>query len=151
MFPMTLTIHNQTQLAAIMAALSTPEAPFPTVSTTAVTAEEKEAVAQVGKQTKASAKTETPADTKPTATAKKADVQDKPTTEESSTTQHATASGAAPADEELTYEAVGQAITEAVKADRAHVVATLKKYGATKGPELKRADWAAFLRDLKGA
>lgn len=152
MFPMTVTIHNSTQLAALMAAMSQPETALTHQERAAVTATEKEAVANLGKSSKAAAKTEAAASTKPTATEQKADAQDKRTTEASPTTPPAAAPAASPATQsELTYEVVGKAITEGVKTNRQHVVDVLKKFGATKGPELKQEQWADFLAELQGA
>lgn len=48
----------------------------------------------------------------------------------------------------IEYAQVAQAIIETFKVDRAKVVATLGKFGAKKGPELKPADYAAFLAEL---
>jgi len=48
----------------------------------------------------------------------------------------------------IEYAQVAQAIIDAFKVDRAKVVATLGKFGAKKGPELKPADYAAFLAEL---
>lgn len=48
----------------------------------------------------------------------------------------------------IEYAQVAQAIIETFKVDRAKVVATLGKFGAKKGPELKVADYAAFLAEL---
>ncbi|NDG42496.1 MAG: hypothetical protein EBY28_24880 [Betaproteobacteria bacterium] len=48
----------------------------------------------------------------------------------------------------IEYAQVAQAIIDAFKADRAKVIAALGKFGAKKGPELKPADYAAFLEEL---
>ena len=48
----------------------------------------------------------------------------------------------------IEYAQVAQAIIDAFKVDRAKVVATLGKFGAKKGPELKPADYVAFLAEL---
>jgi hypothetical protein len=48
----------------------------------------------------------------------------------------------------IEYAQVAQAIIDTFKVDRAKVVATLGKFGAKKGPELKPADYAAFLAEL---
>ena len=48
----------------------------------------------------------------------------------------------------IEYAQVAQAIIDAFKADRAKVIAALGKFGAKKGPELKPADYAAFLVEL---
>lgn len=46
------------------------------------------------------------------------------------------------------YAQVAQAIIDTFKVDRANVIATLGKFGAKKGPELKKEDYAAFLAEL---
>ena len=48
----------------------------------------------------------------------------------------------------IEYAQVAQAIIDSFKADRAKVIAALGKFGAKKGPELKPADYAAFLAEL---
>lgn len=48
----------------------------------------------------------------------------------------------------IEYAQVGKAITDMVKNNRDHAVATLAKFGAKKGTELKPADYAAFLKEL---
>jgi len=48
----------------------------------------------------------------------------------------------------IEYAQVAQAIIDTFKVDRAKVVATLGKFGAKKGPELKKEDYAAFLAEL---
>ena len=45
-------------------------------------------------------------------------------------------------------EGIGKAITEKVKTNRDHVVATLNKFGAKKGTELKAEQYAEFLEAL---
>ena len=57
-----------------------------------------------------------------------------------------TAAPASPAAEPVTYEKSGLAvkINEAVKKDKAAVVALLAEFGATKGPMLKPEQFAAF-------
>ena len=48
----------------------------------------------------------------------------------------------------IEYAQVAQAIIDSFKVDRTKVIATLGKFGAKKGPELKPADYAAFLAEL---
>jgi len=48
----------------------------------------------------------------------------------------------------IEYAQVAQAIIDSFKVDRAKVIAALGKFGAKKGPELKPADYAAFLAEL---
>jgi hypothetical protein len=43
---------------------------------------------------------------------------------------------------------VAKAITDVFKVDRAKVIEVLAKFGAAKGPQLKPADYAAFLKEL---
>jgi hypothetical protein len=49
---------------------------------------------------------------------------------------------------EVTYDMVAKAITDTFPKDRAKVLAALAKFGAAKGPQLKPADYAAFLAEL---
>lgn len=49
---------------------------------------------------------------------------------------------------EVTYDMVANAITNTFPKDRAKVLAALAKFGAAKGPQLKPADYAAFLAEL---
>lgn len=55
---------------------------------------------------------------------------------------------AASPSEEVSYVTVAKAITDTFQKDRAKVIAALAKFGATKGPQLKAADYAAFLEEL---
>jgi hypothetical protein len=48
----------------------------------------------------------------------------------------------------IEYAAVAKAITDVFKVNRAKVIEVLAKFGAAKGPQLKPADYAAFLREL---
>jgi hypothetical protein len=48
----------------------------------------------------------------------------------------------------ISYDMVAKAITDTFPKDRAKVVAALAKFGAAKGPQLKPADYAAFLAEL---
>jgi hypothetical protein len=49
---------------------------------------------------------------------------------------------------EVTYDTVAKAITDTFTKDRAKVFAALAKFNAKKGPELKPADYPAFLAEL---
>ena len=49
---------------------------------------------------------------------------------------------------EVTYDMVAKAITDTFPKDRAKVLAALAKFGAAKGPQLKPADYPAFLAEL---
>ena len=49
---------------------------------------------------------------------------------------------------ELTYEQVSAAINAKVKVSREAVVAALAKFGAKKGTELKKEQWANFIKEL---
>ena len=46
------------------------------------------------------------------------------------------------------YADVAAAITAVFKTDRARVMQALANFGAAKGPQLKPADYAAFLKEL---
>ena len=48
----------------------------------------------------------------------------------------------------ISYDMVAKAITDTFPKDRAKVLAALAKFGAAKGPQLKPADYAAFLEEL---
>jgi hypothetical protein len=85
---------------------------------------------------------EKPAAKKPAATP--AVVEQVATTEPIAEATTATASPS----EITSYEAVGAAITQAVKTRREDVVAALAKFGAKKGTELKAEQYADFLKAL---
>ena len=55
---------------------------------------------------------------------------------------------AAESPSEITYDQVSKAITEKVKTNRDHVVATLSAFGVKKGTELKAEQYAEFLEAL---
>ena len=48
----------------------------------------------------------------------------------------------------IEYAQVAKAITDVFKVNRAKVIEVLAKFGAAKGPQLKPADYAAFLKEL---
>lgn len=48
----------------------------------------------------------------------------------------------------ISYDMVAKAITDTWTKDRAKVLAALAKFGAAKGPQLKPADYSAFLAEL---
>lgn len=52
------------------------------------------------------------------------------------------------ATEPVTYKQVSAAIVDGVKRDRQRVLDTLKRFGVTKGPELKPEQYAAFIAAL---
>lgn len=54
----------------------------------------------------------------------------------------------APPSDAIEYAAVAKAITDVFKVDRLKVIEVLAKFGAAKGPQLKPADYAAFLKEL---
>lgn len=53
-----------------------------------------------------------------------------------------------PAAPTIDYAQVANAITTVFKTDRAKVINALAKFGAAKGPQLKVADYAEFLKEL---
>ena len=153
MFPMTLTIHNPGQLNAIMALLAaTPVPQEPSTAELVQIAQargaeiKKDAVAPEGKSAQSD---KAPAPSSPTATAEtEPDAQKQSTKQpepQSSTAADATASSAT---EPVTYDQVAKAITEAAKANREKVIATLGKFGAKRGTELKAEQFADFLAAL---
>lgn len=48
----------------------------------------------------------------------------------------------------IDYAQVAKAITDTFKVDRAKTIEALAKFGAAKGPQLKKEDYAAFLKEL---
>ena len=54
----------------------------------------------------------------------------------------------APPSDVIEYAQVAKAITDVFKVDRAKVIEALAKFDAAKGPQLKPADYAAFLKEL---
>lgn len=131
MFPMTLTVHNQAQLSAIMALFAAGETP--------VADPKPEAAAGKPKAEKTAAKTEPAAGTERTAEAANtaADAPEK----------KAEASAKAPS-----YDDVKKAILEVSKTKgREAAIALLGKHGAKTGPELKPEKFAPFLADAKAA
>jgi len=78
----------------------------------------------------------------PTATAKAESGATTATTDSPETTfTQATTAG-------ISYDMVAKAITDTFPKDRAKVLAALAKFGAAKGPQLKPADYPAFLAEL---
>ena len=59
-----------------------------------------------------------------------------------------TATETTKATEALSYDVVSKAITDKVKSNRDHVVATLAKFGVKKGTELKAEQYSEFLAAL---
>jgi hypothetical protein len=166
MFPITFTVHNQAQLSAVLMALAPVDslaaqhaqetaaaATFPDKDQpvwphpTRVTPET--AAAPAGKPSSTTAKPETrPALSSPTAEAAVAAAPAQstaPAAPQPDTVPAATVSSAA---ESVTYDQVARAITASVKVNREHTIDTLAKFGARKGPELKPAQYAAFLAAL---
>ncbi|NDI18082.1 MAG: hypothetical protein EBY83_09010, partial [Verrucomicrobia bacterium] len=70
------------------------------------------------------------------------------TSESGATTATLTADAPVMVPSEVTYDMVAKAITDTFPKDRAKVLAALAKFGAAKGPQLKPADYAAFLAEL---
>lgn len=66
----------------------------------------------------------------------------------STTSATTPASGTPEVTPTIEYAAVAKAITDVFKVNRAKVIEVLAKFGAAKGPQLKPADYAAFLREL---
>ena len=80
--------------------------------------------------------------------ADKAEAPPTPKPEEPTTTHSPESSSEATVPSEVTYDMVAKAITDTFTKDRAKVLAALAKFGAAKGPQLKPADYAAFLAEL---
>ena len=66
----------------------------------------------------------------------------------STTSATTPASGTPEVTPTIEYAQVAKAITDVFKVDRAKVIEVLAKFGAAKGPQLKPADYAAFLKEL---
>lgn len=170
MFPIMMTIHNPAQLNAVMAALSlaaepttqdltqiakdrTPKAeeqpvwPHPTKATP------ETAAAPAPKPQRTSAKPEaaSSAPSSPIAEAAAAAAPAQSTAQPAPQRATAAPAAASSAAEPVTYDQVARAISAAVRVSREHVVATLKQFGAAKGPELKPAQYAEFLAELTQA
>lgn len=154
MFPMSITLHNPAQLNAVLAALNLGTAPAAEPSTAELvqiaTARKEAAAAQVEKPT--TAKTDKAhAPGQRTAEAVVADAPAKTADAQASSTAasaEAKPQASTAATEPIAYATVAEAITEMVKKNRDHVVATLAKFGAKKGPEVKAEDYPAFMAAL---
>ena len=154
MFPITVTIHNPQQLAAVLAAMGEPLAAKPETPSPRPPATNDAALApkepKPGKSTAAATAAASPAPGQPTAAAAAA-------TDAPEKTADAPAPTAAPAEAESSastaaapsVEAVARAITSAVKVNRQKVIDLLAKFNATKGSELKEDQRAAFLAELE--
>ena len=71
-----------------------------------------------------------------------------PTTATTATTGSSETTSTQATTAEVTYDMVAKAITDTWTKDRAKVLAALAKFGAAKGPQLKPADYPAFLAEL---
>lgn len=167
MFPMTVTIHSPAQLNAVLNAMR-PELRASDFADPAVGAAYEEAAQRVA-QNEASAagvsvteKAEALGNANAQATtaaggrrtASKDPSSDAPTkTADARASSTAESAAASPQDstaaEPIPYAKVADAITAAVKRSRQHAVDTLKRFGATKGPELKPEQYADFLAALE--
>ena len=158
MFPMTVTIHNQSQLSAILASMGgMPEAQAPSTSELVNDLEKRNqaketAAAPVEKPRTSAATTAGAAPSPRTAKADAATAAPEKTAAESSPTAESAAaepqaSTAAP--EPIPYAKVAAAITARVANERPKVIAVLAKYGAKKGTDLAADQYAAFLADLE--
>ena len=167
MFPMTMTLHNLAQLNAVLTALRdvnplrASDFTDPTIGAAYVEAQrrvaqneaeaartQKDAAEPTGKPSAAkTAPSPRTAEADPSTPAPSAAAPAQSTEQpaaQSSTAQPADVSSAEP----VTYYQVARAISAAVKTNRDHVVATLAKFGAKKGPELKAAQYADFMKAL---
>lgn len=146
MFPLQITLHNPAQLNAVLAALSlgtaaaaaqTPETPAPSPAAEKVAA---------GKPAKA-APVPGPVTAAPAAAPEKTAAESAPAAESAAAAPQAS-TAVTDAGGAITYDQVAKAITERAKSDRGHVVATLEKFGAKKGTELKPEQFTEFLKAL---
>lgn len=120
MFPVTITLSNAAQLAAVLAVLQPGGDPQIAVAPQTASAPAPEPV---------TAKAEAQAKAEPQAIAQ--EVQAEETN-----------------DEPISYDQVSKAIASAVTKNRQKVVDTLAKFDAKKGTELKAEQYAAFLKEL---
>jgi hypothetical protein len=157
MFPMTITLQNPAQLNAVLAALNlgtaeptTAEMGRMAVAQGAKLRAEADAPKEVATSTAGKSAKADPARTSPTAKAAEAGAPEKTADASAQSADSAAAEPQAStaATEAVTYDQVGKAITERAKTDRAHVIATLKSFNVAKGPELKPAQYADFMKAL---
>jgi len=156
MFPVTITLQNTAQLNAVLAALALAPAAA-AEPTTAQLVEIAQARAETIKATKEVAASTAgksvkadPVRTQPTATEAAAGAPEKTADASAQSAGNAEAERqvSTAATDPIAYDTVGKAITEKAKTDRAHVIATLEAFGVKKGPELKPAQYADFLKAL---
>ena len=165
MFPMTVTIHNQQQLQALLAAMTTAAlpalgaAPLPAIepaqatATTATTATKEVAAAPVEKfknPKKEAAATATPATSQPTAEVEAAAAPaPKDTNTQSSATPESAGADSAQDDgqaEAPTYQDAAAAITKLSRVKgRDAAVALLAEFKAAKLPDVKPEQFAAII------
>lgn len=168
MFPMTVTVHNQAQLAAVLAAMGAPlaAAAVPSISelsadlqarvasqktTTEAAAEQVEKPASATKRTSAATTAESARGQRTASAGAETDAPEKTAAESNPTAASVEGDAqASTAAEPLTYEQVAAAITAMVKKDRQKAVDTLAKFGVKKGPELKPEQYAEFMAALEG-
>jgi hypothetical protein len=120
MFPVQITLHNAGQLNAVLAALNAGE----------VVAQQADK--PINGEVRGISHAHAAADVAPGKNREGASVE--PPTETVAA--------------DISYDVVAKAITDKVKVDRAHAVATLAKFGAKKGPDLKAEQYADFLKAL---
>lgn len=134
MFPITMTIHNPTQLNAVLAALSIEQpVPAPAAAVKEATAKKPDGAAQT-------------AETKPTATTAAAESSQSVAAETGMTAAQATEALYGHADKPAdapTYQDAANAINALAKAKgRAAAVAVLAAFGAAKLPDVKPEQFA---------
>lgn len=147
MFPMTITVHTAVQLNAVLAAMR-PDLDAKDPVAYAHPAPQEAAAAPAGKS---AATTDAPAPSSRTAKAAAAPAAPAKTAAAPAPTAASAATDAQPstaAAEAVSYDQVAKAITEGAKTNRAHVLATLERFGASKGPQLKPEQYADFLATL---
>lgn len=152
MFPVTITLTSAAQLNAVMAALALAPAAGaePTTAQLVEIAEKRGETVRAAKEISEAGKPAKDA-AAPGKTTAKVDAAPEKTADASGQSAGGAAAesqASTAATEPIPYEQVGKAITEKAKTDRAHVLATLDKFGVKKGPELKREQYADFLKAL---
>lgn len=158
MFPMTMTIHNQAQLAVVLGALGgLPSAALATHAAPVQADQPKDTASPKPKAEKTATSAATAAASgapgprtaeadAATAAPEKTAAASNPTAAPAAAQQPASTAAAEP----IPYNKVASAITAMVKTDRQRTVDALAKFGAKKGPDLKPEQYADFLAALEG-
>lgn len=167
MFPLTITIHDRTQLSAVLAALDADVIPASAQKAVAAAASmaadaarhaARQEATPAGKSGTAATKPAASASSSITAEAAAADVsKHKPEPSEADTAQDAAApsasadAGATSGAEEVSYDEIKPLILKLVRTDRDAAVKILAGFGAKTGTELKAEQYAEAKEQLEAA